>query len=287
MIIMGCAFWVYPVFAQFEGLFSSANQQLIRDAVEDGFFVVRQYYQLQDTTADHPSYFGRQGNPYFGCVYTLAVKGGPGYYTDGKLIEPWTYDVAYDDFRGSVKFAPVLFKAECRDIKEKTYMPFVFHPDSCEVLSERNVYAVSDKSVGQGFRPDTIAGMKDGWMVLVTTEKSLATCDSANIMLEVYREKLEVPAGKVFCEIKTPSTTRQVLGGVFMQPEVPAPGQIIFRLVGWVGKCEGKWGITIPEKRIAAEMLHVEDRLTPVSVFEPEAPASADTDKQRKSRKRR
>lgn len=265
----------------------SSNQQLVRDAVEDGFFVVRQYYQLQDTTADRRAYFGRQGNPYFGCVYTLAVKGGPGYYTDGKLIEPWMYDAAYDDFRGSVKFVPVLFKAECRNIKDKIYTPFIFHPDSCEVLPEGNVYAVSDSSVGQGFRPDTVAEMKEGWMVLVTTETSLADCDSAEIMLEVYREKLVVPAGKVFCEIKTPSTTHQVLGGVFMQPEIPAPGQVVFSLVGLVGKKEGKWGITIPEKRIAARSLNVAARLTPVSVAERETVASAGTDKQKKRRKRR
>lgn len=290
IIILCVVLSVHSVFAQFGNLFSSANQQLIRDAVENGFFIVRQYYQLQDTTAERPSYFGRQGNPYFGHVYTLAVKGGPGYYADGKIVEPWMYDEAFEDFRGSVKFVPVLFKTERRELEEKTYTPFVFRPDSCEVLPEGTVYAVSDRSAGKGFRSDTVAGPKNGWIVLATTEKALEECDSAEITLEVYREKVEVPPGKTFCAIKTPSTTRRVLGGIYIQPEVTAPGQIVFGLVGFVGESEGKWGVAIPGKRVVAMTGGAENLLTPVpapATTEPEVPAAADANRQKKDRKRR
>ncbi len=264
-IIIGCMLcWEGEAqFRSFAGP-ASANQQLIEEAVQKGLFIVRQSYQLEDTAAETPAYYGREGKPYFGQLYSLAARLKGGYVIDGRLLTPWAEDVHFDEYRNSTQYRPVISQTAYRNIGEKTYQPLGFRVENRDTLEKGSVLLVKDSLFSEGFSLWEEEGICKGWIVLAVGEKPLSESDSVSLSLMIYRTEINREADKSLYEIKAPSTALSVVGGVYIYPVVTAIGQLNFRLVGLVQKIGDKWYIlTVKE---ASSMESVPSGLTPVGV---------------------
>lgn len=249
---------------------ASANQQLIEEAVEKGLFIVRQSYQLEDTVAETPAYYGREGKPYFGQMYSLGVRLNGGYAIDGRLLTPWAEDGHFDEYRNSTQYRPVISQTTYRNIEEITYQPLKFRRESRDTLEKGSVLLVKDSLFSEGFSLWEEEGICKGWIVLAVGEKSLSESDSVRLSLMIYRTEIKREADKVLYEIKSPSTTLSVVGGIYVFPVVTAVGQLDFRLVGLVQKVGDKWCILTVRGAPAAES--APSGLTPVGVREETMP---------------
>ncbi|MDR1898267.1 MAG: hypothetical protein LBR10_15930 [Prevotellaceae bacterium] len=246
-VLFFCIFqtWAATVLvAQSLGLSISSNQQMIEDAVKDGLFVIHQYYQLQDTTAATPSYYGWNNNPHFGDTYSLGVKTTNGYYVGDRVIRPWIYDSKFEEYRNSNQFAPVFLKAEYRQFDSTSCSPLALKDVTPEIISENRVFFIDDAIFdNKGFSADYADGTTKGWLVWAVTDKPLPEADRQPLSLLVYRSELVLENRKELYEVRTPSTQKTVLGGIYILPEVTEIGKITFRLLGILHYENDRWNV--------------------------------------------
>jgi hypothetical protein len=258
------------------GLQLSSNQQLIEDAVKDGLFVIRQNYQIKDTSVTPPAYYRWGNDPHLGTVYTLGIKVNSGFYGDNKIMFPWNYNTRYEQYRNIANYVPVISETSWRSLDSTRYKTTPFSSDSCSLQSDSlAVYVKSALFAGRGFHENYSAGNKDGWLVWAVSDKPASVADTLPFSLLIYRTKLVYEAGKKRHEIKNPVTDKKILGGLYLVPEVSDIGQIIFKLSGILIKIDNKWNVVIPDRNTAASMLQPAQPggLTPVTPVE-NAPAA-------------
>lgn len=245
---------------------TSSNQQLIEDAVAPGLLIVHRQYRLQDVTAATPSFFGWGGGPHFGSAYSLAVKTAEGYYIGHSAVCPWDYDAKYDEYRNNEQYAPVLSGSEYRQLGDTVFSPLPFRDIPVTEISENRVYAMQDTVFGnKGFVDAAAAGAVKGWVVWVTAEKPLAENPAQPLSCIIYRSELTFESGKQLYEINPPAIQTNVLGGVYVMPEVTDVGQFTFKLCGVLHFENNKWHIVSLSNTPATEALQTpHGGLTPV-----------------------
>jgi hypothetical protein len=245
----------------------SGNQQLIEEAVQDGIFIVRQQYQLMDTTAETPEYWGLNGALHFGASYSLGVKTTKGYYLDRKAVYPWLYDDNFDEYRDSDKFAPVISQTGVRHLDSLAYRAIAFNDKSTTAVADSQFYYVDDSATfGRGFIEDNTAGEKKGWLVWAVSEKTMQTVpDTVNVSMLIYRTELNFVNEQTEYEIKKPSTNKTILGGIYVLPETTDIGVITVKLCGTLLLKDDKWEVVKIRKNDPAAVVPVTGgRLTPV-----------------------
>jgi hypothetical protein len=225
---------------------NSSNQQLIEEAVKEGFFIVHRSYQLKDTT-DTPQYYGWNNAPNFGETYSLGVKAINGYYLDDKAIHPWLYDSKFDEYRDNRQYVPVVSKSEYKSYKILTDSSFITFPikDSTWVdNAEKSFYFVTDSVFeNDGFSLDDSDGVKQGWLVWLVSVDSLEKKNNESLSLMVYRSELEFVSGKNTYKIDTPSTNKLIWGGIYIVPKIDGVGRISLSLSGFASKKDGDWQV--------------------------------------------
>jgi hypothetical protein len=218
---------------------------MIDDAVRNGFFIVRQKYQLMDTTVNPPAYFGRNNQPHFGIGYSLGVKTADGFYSDDKVLHPWNYDANYEQYRTDNKYKPVIFETAYRLIGDSTYTIMEFQADLCFPVPSTPFVCAKNSSFGKkGFTTDNANGLKKGWLVWVVSDKEVAAVDTIPLSLMIYRNELVFESGKNVYEIKPLAVESKVIaGGIYVIPHVTDIGQITFRLSGLLSRNGDKWQV--------------------------------------------
>ncbi|MDR1680349.1 MAG: hypothetical protein LBS12_00995 [Prevotellaceae bacterium] len=230
---------------QLQGLSASANQQLLEQAVADGLLVVRRYYQLKDTTVEPPAYYGWNNQPHFGESLSLGVKGDSGRcLLSESAVHPWLYDPKFDQYRNQNRYVPALFKAEYRLLDSAAYRPVVLE-DSAVPLSDNRLYtAVADSAFGSsGFTVDRDSGEKNGWLVWVLANAPLTGNATQPLSLIVYRSPLTFTDDLTLYEVRTLSTEKTILGGIYILPQITGIGQITVKLSGVLLEENEKWHV--------------------------------------------
>ncbi|MDR2232001.1 MAG: hypothetical protein LBE56_02620 [Tannerella sp.] len=225
----------------------SSNQQLIEDAVKDGFFIIRQRYQLQDTTARTPTYFGWQNRDWFGESYSLGVKVKTGYYLFDKAIIPWLYDTNFEQYKTNSKYVPVLSDGDFRTFENIDYQSLPRGNALIKEGSSNRIFLLPDTSSFQqkGFSVDTGKGEKKGWLVWVTTDKPLEEQPDQKPSCLIYRLELNFEQGKNSYDVKDPATDKNIVGGFYFLPEITDIGQITFSLSGVLLRENGSWQVAV------------------------------------------
>ncbi|MDR1592995.1 MAG: hypothetical protein LBS43_00745 [Prevotellaceae bacterium] len=253
---------------QLPGLQLSSNQQLIEDAVKDGLFVIRQNYQIKDTSTTPPTYYRWGNDPHLGTVYALGIKVRGGFYGDNRILFPWNSDTRYEEYRNIANYVPVISETNWRSPDSTHYGTAPFSADSCTLHSDSlAVHVKSAMFAGRGFNENYSPGEKDGWLVWAVSDKPLPAADTLPLSLLIYRTKLVYEAGKKRYEIKNPATDKEILGGLYIVPETGDIGQIIFKLSGILIKIDSKWNVAVLDPNTAASALQSvrSGRLTPVT----------------------
>lgn len=231
--------------AQQLGTLTSANQQLIEDAVKSGIFIVHRSYRLQDTTVATPTFFGWQNRNYFGETYSLGIKVKEGYYFTDKAVRPWKYDSKFEEHADSKKFAPVLSASEYRMLGDTSYNVLPNGNILTMEISTDRVYLTQDTALfhQKGFSVDERDGIKKGWLAWLVTDQLMEEENLQTPSFVIYRSELTFEQGKEKYEIRDPATNKHILGGFYILPEITDIGQISFRLAGLAHHEDGKWHV--------------------------------------------
>jgi hypothetical protein len=257
---------------------------LIEDAVRDGLFVIRQNYQIKDTSTMPPTYYRWGNDPHLGTIYALGIKVHGGFYGDNRVLLPWNYDTRYGEYRNAVNYVPVISETNWRLPDSAHYKTMPFSSDSCSWQSDSlAVYVKSAMFAGKGFCENYSTGEKDGWIVWAVSDKLTSATDTLPLSLLIYRMKLVYETGKKRYEIKNPNINKEILGGLYVVPEISGIGQITFKLSGILIKIDNKWNVVTFDGNTAASTLQPVQRggLTPVT------PAETQDNADKKKRKKK
>lgn len=217
----------------------SSSQQFIEDAVHEGILLLRQEYQLEDTTTMKRYTWNKQ--PDFGSALSLCVIAEDGYVTTDRALRPWEYDAKFDKYRDSV-YRPIRTDTYVKSIRDKSWRPVGSMNPAAERPLAVDEWKTADDSLfhRKGFIADTLPGEKDGWLIWLTASEP-DTIESEQLTLVSYRHKLDLKAEAGTFEIPAPTTQRHVIGGIYAVPAYPGIGRIELRLVGIVVNKDDKW----------------------------------------------
>jgi len=223
---------------------TSSNQQLIEDAVKDGIFVVHRCYQLQDTTAEKPIFYGWNNKNFFGESYSLAIKVKEGYCLNDLAFRPWIYDKKFDEYAESAQFAPVISESKYRALEDTVWKSLPYQELLTKEMATHRIYLAQDSVFLQkGFSIDYSDGVKKGWVVWLVADKSLMEDSQQIPSFLVYRTELTFEPRKESYEIKDPLTKKSILAGYYVVPETTEIGQIVFHLAGIVHQDKEIWQV--------------------------------------------
>ncbi|MDR3218067.1 MAG: hypothetical protein LBU22_03665 [Dysgonamonadaceae bacterium] len=244
VLLLLCVVSASSVSAQF---LNSSNQQLIEEAVKNGFFIIHRTYQLQDTTAATPAYYTWNDAPGFGDSYSLAVKTTTGYYVHDKAAHPWLYDSKFEEYRDSRQYAPVISASEYKQAGDSAYISLSCNDCETEAIVKNKVYLIRDSLFeNKGFSVDYSNGTKKGWLVWAVSDKPMEEQHTQTLSLLIYRAELLFETGKELYEIQEPASNKSISGGFYVVPEFDEIGQIRFRLTGLLHKENDHWQVVRP-----------------------------------------
>lgn len=228
----------------FDFNFKSNNQLLIEDAVKQGFIIIRQSYQLCDTTANPYTYFGKNNDDFFGQTFSLGIITEKGIYCNNQAICPWNFDTSFEDYRNT-KYKPVLYQTYYRFLTNSTYQEIKYDRDSLNIMYSNLLYSIDFDGFEDGFVVDNQQGEKQGWLVLVDTNDHISVNDTVPFRMSIYRSPLIFSNDSAQYNIEVKSMYDSFIGGVYITPTITAVGQITFVLSGIVQNNNHNW-IIIP-----------------------------------------
>lgn len=211
---------------------SNSKYQLIEKALVDGFFCLKQDFQLEDTTtgkrynhADDPKRFGGQTS----FVVLLDNE----YIVPDELIHPWDYDPNYSDYKGQ-KYAPVIHRSSVLKVGQTGWKTKdVYNLGEEASLDNGLKYAVDESSEFTGLKLSSSFGKKTVWVVwlLFSESDSDAKCEFLTSQIE-----MNINQEEVLYKMEKPDTKLPVLGGIVVEPVVKGIGSIDLELVGVINK---------------------------------------------------
>jgi hypothetical protein len=230
----------------------------VESHIKSNLFIIRQDYQLKDNSTRRGAYFGREGKPSFGTVYTFGVRISGGYYTNSRAAFPWLYDANYNSFENKTQYLPVISGTNYREWNNQAYRRLDFPVGNISVPSDSILFVRSKAFKGRGLAQG--ANVKNGWFVwIVQTSKE----NSDSILLEFFlaeqNENLEIPDKSV--------SDKTIIGGLYITQSASNSDQA--DLSGILYKSDNKWFVkqiannSSGNNRSAAETPNA-DGLTPV-----------------------
>ncbi|MDR0830712.1 MAG: hypothetical protein LBN95_11470 [Prevotellaceae bacterium] len=217
---------------------STNNQQLIEEALKNSFVIIHSQYQMQDITIKEPTFYGSNGNEYFGETYSVAVKTQGGYLLENSALFPWLYDSKYAEYIDSKQFRPVPLMMEYRQFADSVYTKYdkaIEFKDVKPILNQKLLFLGSNEFDGKGMFAKTLEAKNEGWIVWLAAEKPLENEPNyPKFSFVTYRyEQLVNKKPEPVYDIETPKANNKILlGGIYVLPEITGIGEISFRLLG-------------------------------------------------------
>lgn len=219
------------------------NKSVFCDAIIPALTIIRQQYRLER----NGDFFGRQNKPYFAETYSLGVKISGGTLMHRCVIFPWENDADYQRINGSGKYNPTYFFSMQRSIVGNEWKTVELELGTQYVTalsSDSLLYKHTDATADFGLPIDETAGMKQGYMIWAYSTSNLK--DSA-MQVKFHQSELKIEAktdGKTV-SVK-PANINNVLGGVFIVPQIERAGYIKLLLVGVAAKdSNGEWTLSL------------------------------------------
>lgn len=217
------------------------NQQLIDEAMAGAFVKINQAYELCDTVQNE--HFGRNEKDYFSIVPFIGVETEKGLVFPSAALSPWRYDKDFEEYEG--KFKPLVTDTKlsllnCPDKAIRSLSNELSGTPATHLLSTLND---STQSIN-GLKVDSVPGLKNGWLIWITSETNLADNDSVRI--NSIMKEIEVPVDGEFLRIDKPEVAGTVYGGIYVTPMQAGIGQITFTLTGVMVLDDEGWVLDFP-----------------------------------------
>ena len=213
------------------------------DAVQPALYIVRQQYRLER----NGDFFGRQNKPYFAETYSLGIKIAGGTILQRKVMFPWENNADYQRVNNGGKYNPVHFKTLQRSINGGDWKAVELEFGTQYIApftSDSLLYRHTDATADFGLPIDETTGIKQGYMIWVYSTSNLQ--DSAmQIKFQQAELKIEAKGSGNSVNVK-PDGISNVLGGIFIVPQVERPGYIKLLLSGIAApKSENEWALKL------------------------------------------
>ncbi|MDE6017478.1 MAG: hypothetical protein K2G85_01545 [Muribaculaceae bacterium] len=223
---------------------SNPDQELLSKIAKDGAFIFAQSYQLEDSVG---KFFGLSGNKEFDSENSLAFKVKNGYILYDKAREPWNYNSRFSKLRK--RYTPVLFPSQYAEIKiEARYDSINYNEAEVVTIYPEQIYGM--RSViffNDGFSVAHNSGMAEGYLVWYILPPGMDLNATTNIDVIVLPEKFDISddRSKDYF-ISKPQIEGQVLGGLFITPELSSVGRIDFVINGVIIEDSDEWKLVCP-----------------------------------------
>lgn len=224
---------------------SGKVDSLVLNAVSPALSIIRQQYRLER----NGDFFGRQNKPYFAETYSLGINVSDlnGTLIHRSVVFPWEGDSDYQRINGNGKYRPAYFRSMRRIIMEKEWSDVELELGTqyvTPITQDSLLYKHAEKKADFGLPIDETAGMKQGYMIWVYSSTNLQ--DSAmQVQFEQTELKVEAnPDGKPLS--LNLGNIKNILGGIFIVPQVERAGYIKLLLVGVAAKnSKGEWSLSL------------------------------------------
>ena len=211
------------------------NFQLIEKCIADGFFLVRQEYQLEQKT-NPGSRFNWGEEQFFDYRVGFMVRLKNGFIIPDRILSPWTED-AFEENR-FIQYKethnPVFSKTLTMKLGQKGWKTEgkVFRPKEEDNLYNGLKYVKDDGWEGDGFLRTTGYGKKDVYVVWLIYDREQQ--DNQPISFRIERMELEIEQGKYGFRAFVPEKPyhKNVEGGIVLEPVTNGMGRIDLALVG-------------------------------------------------------
>ena len=212
------------------------------DAVQPALSIIRQQYRLER----NGDFFGRQNKPYFAETYSLGIKISGGTILHRSVVFPWENDADYQRINGSGKYKPAYFRSMQRSVMGGGWKAVELELGTQYVapFSSDSLYRHTDATADFGLPIDETAGSKQGYMIWAYSTSNLQ--DSA-MQVKFQQSELIIEAKTDGNTISVkPGNISNVLGGIFIVPQVERAGYIKLLLVGVAARnSHGEWSLNL------------------------------------------
>ncbi len=203
------------------------------DAIQPALSIIRQQYRLER----NGDFFGRQNKPYFSETYSLGIKISGATILHRSVVFPWENDADYQRINGSGKYKPTYFMSMQRSFMEGEWKAVELELGTQYVApftSDSSLYRHIDATADFGLPIDETAGLKQGYMIWAYSTSNLK--DSAmQVKFQQSELKIEAKTDGKAISVK-PDNISNVIGGIFIVPQVERAGYIKLLLVGIAAK---------------------------------------------------
>lgn len=244
---------LFAMFAlQSQTVVKNAAQLQVESAIKNGLFIIKQDYCLADSAGN---LYGRNNAEYFGSIVSLGVVADNGYLMQDKAVSPQNYDANYSDYRD---YSVVFRKTRYRTLDNYEFYSMPFDKEKIDTVVAGSSYYMKDNVMGvTGFSMDATFGEKDGWLVWAVSD-SLGI-DNINVELISYKTKKTFRENEDVVEIDAPMTRKNVLGGIFVCPEVKEIGIIQYKLTGILCPQDDKWVICRVKEPVRISLIQTDE----------------------------
>lgn len=226
------------------------NQQLIDKALAGAFVRINQSYELCDTVKDE--HFGRNGKDYFSIIPFIGIETEQGLIFPSTTLKPWTYDNDFNEYKG--KYKPLVTESKINILNHRdgyavrnVELPFT----GTSLSKYLSIYNDSIQH-NQGLKIDTIPGLKNGWLIWLSSNSTLLETDS--VRLTSIKKDIEVPTDGSSLHIEKLETNETVFGGIYVTPVQSSIGQLTFTLTGIMVLDEDSWVLDFPFMKAPQEV---------------------------------
>jgi len=241
------------------------RSSIIEKSIADGFFLIKQDFQLEDTT--NGNRYNWEGGKEFGGSTSFMVKLADGYITTNSIVAPWDYDPNYPQFTGQ-KYKPVMLRTStmkvngewkvqsepmqlCQVRELKNGLKYVkvevkeTEDDDEEEENEETEENVEGK-VSEGFTLATGEGKKEVWVIwLMATESEGETAAVEHCSYRLSQTEVTIEKGKFLYDMEAPGAAMKVMGGIVVEPIYTGIGHVDLALVGVIGQHEDKYQMAL------------------------------------------
>lgn len=227
-----------------DGVNKIGENELIENAVKDGFVLVDSYYALQNNS--NGKKYGSDSHDYFGHICYLGYSMPNGYLTIADAATPWAVDERFDDFRDNERYSPVLLDSIMVRHADGSNTIRARLGNTIKELDETGLLKLeNDERDMQRLIAASEAANK-GWLVFAMIPKKLNGVISAKTALTFTSKSYTAGGNNTI--ITTPNRDKEtIVGGLFVVPVQKGVGQIELQVCGFLTKTEeaDKWKLVM------------------------------------------
>lgn len=214
---------------------------LVDNSIKNGISIIKSEYQLRNKKDG--GLYGRGGKDIYGSVYNVGINLPTGVLVMADIKSPWMEDSDFDKYRNSGTYEPVLKSIKvfskcdldsvlCKELSLDTEIAY---------NNDSTLFLLKDLDLNNNFELKLETNIQDSWIIWFTVEKGQKLVGFENLeFYTLYQKQDQDIIGR---DIKTPSGTNVLLGGIILTPKISGVGKIELKLVGLLNKDSNNWRI--------------------------------------------